>query len=83
MDRRVKRQTSLTTHEYSSKPSLDLKIVYRRIEELKPDPAGLPNGLDRWRHSRPGAVRWRMAIILQRPAEVARPPPDLLHHEVL
>ena len=39
MDRKVKRQTSLTTHEYSSKPSLDLKIVYRRIEELKPDPA--------------------------------------------
>jgi DNA modification methylase len=39
MVRKVKRQTSLRSHEYRSKPSLDLKIVYRRIEELKPDPA--------------------------------------------
>jgi ParB-like chromosome segregation protein Spo0J len=39
MVRKVKRQTSLRSHEYGSKPSLDLKIVYRRIEELKPDPA--------------------------------------------
>lgn len=37
MNRSIKLQSRVP--EPSSKPSLDLKIIYRRIDELKPDPA--------------------------------------------
>ena len=39
MNRNVKRQASLKSPEHRWKQNLNLKIVYRRIEELKPDPA--------------------------------------------
>jgi DNA modification methylase len=39
MDRKIKRQANSKTHEYGSRPRFDLAIVYRRIDELKPDPA--------------------------------------------
>jgi DNA modification methylase len=39
MIRKVKRQAILESPEHGLKESLNLKIVYRRIEELKPDPA--------------------------------------------
>ena len=39
MNRNVKRQASLKSLEHRWKQNLNLKIVYRRIEELKPDPA--------------------------------------------
>jgi ParB-like chromosome segregation protein Spo0J len=39
MMRKVKRQASLRAPNRCLKESLNLKIVYRRIEELKPDPA--------------------------------------------
>ena len=36
---KVKRQASLKSPDHGLKESLNLKIVYRRGEELKPDPA--------------------------------------------
>ena len=39
MTGKVKQQASLTSPANSSKESLNLKIVYRPIDELKPDPA--------------------------------------------
>jgi hypothetical protein len=38
MDRKLNGKQTLTSHEYGS-PSLDLKILDRRIEELNTDPA--------------------------------------------
>ena len=39
MNREVERQLSSRSPEHSLKPSLSLKIVYCRIDALKPDPA--------------------------------------------
>jgi DNA modification methylase len=39
MHKEVKNNADLRSVEHSSDPSLHLKIVYRRIEELKPNPA--------------------------------------------
>jgi ParB-like chromosome segregation protein Spo0J len=39
MDRKTEGQEIGTTQEYSSKTKIELRIVYRRIDDLKPDPA--------------------------------------------
>jgi ParB-like chromosome segregation protein Spo0J len=39
MDRKTEGQEIGTTQEYSSKTKIELGIVYRRIDDLKPDPA--------------------------------------------
>ena len=39
MIRKDKQQTGLRSSQRSSQPKLDLTIIYRRIDELKPDPA--------------------------------------------
>jgi DNA modification methylase len=39
MYRKVKRQAGLRSREHSSQASLQLAIIYRRLDELKPDPA--------------------------------------------
>jgi DNA methylase/ParB/Sulfiredoxin domain len=39
MDRKTEGQEIGTTQEYSSKTRIELEIVYRRIDDLKPDPA--------------------------------------------
>jgi len=39
MNRKVERQLRLRSPEHSLKESTSLKIVYRRIDTLKPDPA--------------------------------------------
>ena len=39
MDRRTERQEIARTQEYGAKPRIKLAIVYRRIDELKADPA--------------------------------------------
>ena len=39
MDRKTEGQEVGTTQEYSSKTKIELGIVYRRIDDLKPDPA--------------------------------------------
>jgi ParB-like chromosome segregation protein Spo0J len=39
MNRKVERQLRLTSPEHSPKESTNLKIVYCRIDTLKPDPA--------------------------------------------
>jgi len=39
MQRRIKPPSRLGAGENTSMPSCDLRVVYRRIEALKPDPA--------------------------------------------
>jgi hypothetical protein len=39
MQREIKPISRLGASQRSSKPSLNLRIVYRRVEDLKPDPA--------------------------------------------
>ena len=39
MDKNVKRRTSFRSSEHISKHILDLRIVHRRTDMLKPDPA--------------------------------------------
>src|SRR5437764_15284891 len=36
---KLKWQAGLRSPEHGSRPNLHLKIIYRRVEELKPDPA--------------------------------------------